>query len=200
MAAPPTLSQMLGLHGQQNFLVQHQMLSLGHSYRVMDSNKSTLFMVQGDAGQNIGGNLLGSAMGGGYLGRMATRSVNMTYALNNGSGQRCATLKKEGGSNSSTFTLVDNAGAPHVLITLNRGLMAGMQASAVYPNGQPLLSTSGNLMRHNFFIKNAQGQDCAKVHEAWVAIRDTYNIDMLAPIDPIFPLVFAVAIDYEKVK
>jgi hypothetical protein len=180
------------------------MLSLGHSYRVMDEQKNHLFTVRGDAGQNLTGNLLGGLVGGatgsGYLQRMAGRSVNMTYTLVGAQDTPLGTIRKEGGANSSVFTLTDLQGQPWVRITLERGLMGGITATAVYPDGRPMMQTHGNLLRHNFLIKDPSGADLAKVHEAWVAIRDTYNLDILGSIDPLYPLVYAILIDFEKVK
>ena len=195
----PTLSQALGLTGR-NYLVQHKALSLGHSYRVMDASKKHLFTVQGDAAQNITGNLLGNLAGGGYIGRLAARSVNMTYGIVAADGTRWGQLAKTGGGNQSMFTLTDNAGQPWVIIQMERGLMGGVKATAVWPNGQPMMQTSGNLLRHNFMIRDGAGADLAKVHEQWVSIRDTYNVDIMGNIDPLFPLVYAVVIDYEKEK
>ena len=194
----PTLSAALGLTGR-NYLVQHKVLSLGHSYRVMDANKNELFHVQGDAGQNLAGNALGSMVGG-YLGRMVARSIDMTYGIVAANGTRWGTLKKTGGANQSTFTLVDNGGQPWVIVQMARSLIGGVTATAVWPNGQPMMHTKGNLIRHNFFIKDPGGNDLAKVHQQWIAIRDTYNVDLLGNIDPLYPLTFSVVIDYEKEK
>jgi uncharacterized protein YxjI len=178
------------------------MLSLGHSYRVMDAGKNHLFTVRGDVGQNLGSNALSGLLGGSgsYLGRMAGRSVNMTYSLVNAQGAVLGSIQKEGGANRSQFTLMDSAGQRCVVVTLERGLMGGITAAAVSPDGRPMLQTEGNLVRHNFTIKDPGGTDLAKVHEAWVAVRDTYNIDMLGSIDPLYPLVFTILIDFEKVK
>jgi uncharacterized protein YxjI len=196
------MSVALGLLGKRSFLVQHQLLSLGHSYRVMDSEKRHLFTVQGNAGQNISSNMLGSLLGGSdsYLGRMAARSVDMTYTLTDAQGATYGTLAKQGGANQSSFTLLDSQGKPCVVVNLERSMIGGIKAAAMDPNGQPMLSTGGNLLRHNFVIKDAQGRDQAKVHEAWVAIRDTYNVDMMGDMDPLYPLVFTIMLDFEKVK
>jgi uncharacterized protein YxjI len=192
----------LGLQGRKNFLVQHQVLSLGHSYRVMDPEKRHLFTVQGNAGQNISGNVLGRLAGGSdsYLGRLAARSTNMTYTLVDANGTGLGRILKEGGGNQSTFTLEDSSGQRLFVIMLQRGVMGGITATAVDPNGKPMLQTSGNLVRHNFMIKDSAGSDLAKVHEAWVAVRDTYNVDMIGNLDPVYPLVFTILIDFEKVK
>jgi uncharacterized protein YxjI len=202
-AAGPSMGAALGLEGRRNFLVQHIVLSMGHSYRVMDPEKHHLFTVQGDVGQNLTANAFGNMLGGGsnsYLGRMAARSVNMTYTLVNAQGAQLGTILKEGGANSSTFTLVDSAGQRLVVVTLERGLMGGITAKAVRPDGSPILQTSGNLVRHNFTIAGPGGNELAKVHEAWVAVRDTYNVDLQGNVDPIYPLVFTILIDFEKEK
>lgn len=192
----------MGLVGQRSFLVQHQIMSFGHSYRVMDAQQRHLFAVQGNTNQNLSGNILGTLAGGSdsYFGRMAARSVNMSYTLVNPAGAVFGTILKEGGANQSTFTLVDPQGQRWVVVQLNRGMMGGITAAAMAPTGQPMMQTSGNLMRHNFMIKGAGGEDLAKVHEAWVAIRDTYNVDLMGNIDPLFPLVFTILIDFEKAK
>ncbi len=201
-SAAPTgdLSGALGLRGQKNFLVQHQVISLGHSYRVMDAHKHHLFTVRGDAGQNLQGNLLAGALGGGYLGRLAGRSVNMTYSLVTEGETVHGQVLKEGGGNQSTFTLTDPAGQRWLVVHLQRGVMGGITATAVNPAGQPMMQTSGNLLRHNFVIKDPSGKELAKVHEAWVAVRDTYNVDLMGEIDPMYPLVFTILIDFEKEK
>jgi uncharacterized protein YxjI len=192
----------LGLLGRRNFLVQHQILSLGHSYRVMDNEKRHLFTVQGNAGQNLSANALGRMVGGSdsYLGRLAARSTNMTYSLVDANGTALGTILKEGGANQSTFTLADSSGQRLFVISLQRGVMGGITATAAGSDGTPMLQTSGNLIRHNFMIKDSSGTDLAKVHEAWVAVRDTYNVDMIGSIDPVYPLVFTILIDFEKVK
>jgi len=168
----------------------------------MDPEKRHLFTVQGNAGQNLSGNALGRMVGGSdsYLGRLAARSTNMTYTLVDANGTGVGSILKEGGANQSTFTLVDSAGQRLFVITLQRGVMGGITATAVGPDGTPMLQTSGNLIRHNFLIKDPAGKELAKVHEAWVAVRDTYNVDMMASIDPVYPLVFTILIDFEKVK
>lgn len=192
----------LGLQGKRSFLVQHQVLSLGHSYRVMDTEQRHLFTVQGNTGQNLGGNALGGLLGGSdsYLGRMVARGVNMRYTLVNSGGVTLGTILKEGGANQSKFTLADSSGKPLFVIALQRGLMGGITATAASADGRPMLQTSGNLAGHNFMIMDAQGNDQAKVHEAWVAVRDTYNVDLSGTIDPVYPLVFTIMIDFEKVK
>ena len=202
VASAAGLSELLGLRGSGSFLVQHEVLSFGHSYRVMDAGKNHLFTVRGDAGQNLSGNALGNLLGGSgsYLGRMAARSVSMTYSLVNAQGAVLGSIQKEGGANHSQFTLTDSTGQRCVVVTLERGLMGGITATAVSPDGRPILQSGGNLVRHNFMIKDPGGRDLAKVHEAWVAVRDTYGVDMIGSIDPLYPLVFTILIDFEKVK
>jgi uncharacterized protein YxjI len=196
---PASLSDALGLVGRRNFLVQHVIVSLGHSYRILDAEKRHLFTVQGDVAQNLTGSLVAAEVGG-YLGRVFARGVDMTYAVVDAMGTRWATLRKQGSPNHATFTLLDNYQRPWVIINLARGLVGGIEAHALYPDGRPMMSTSGNLIRHNFAIRDPAGRDLAKVHEQWIAIADTYNVDLVADIDPLYPIVYSVAIDYEKLR
>ncbi|MCI4351942.1 MAG: hypothetical protein L3K14_00940 [Thermoplasmata archaeon] len=202
--ASPSLTARLGLQGRKQFIVQHQILAMGHSYRVMDHEKRHLFAVKGDVVQNMQANMMGSfisqATGSSYAGRLAGRSTDMTYTLVDAQGTLIGTFTKTGGANDSIFTLTDLMGRPWVMVTLNRGGFGGITATAVYPDGRPMMQTHGNLMRHDFRIRDPSGAELAKVHEAWAAVRDTYNIDIEGNIDPLYPLVFAVLIDYEKVK
>ncbi len=175
---------------------------MGHSYRVMDAEKRPLFTVRGNVGQNVRGNLLGSLAGGSdsYLGRMAARSVDMSYLLTDPEGQPRGQIAKSGGANESVFTLSDPTGRELVRVNLKRSLIGGVSATAVAPDGRPLFGTSGNLLRHNFAIQDGSGAVVARVHEAWVAVRDTYRLDLEQDVDPLLPLVFAVVIDFEKEK
>ena len=199
-----SLTAALGLEGQRKFLVQHQILSMGHSYRVMNAEKRHLFAVKGDIGQNMQANMMGSfvqrATRSSYDARIAERSSDMTYSLVDAQGTLLGTFNKQGGANVSMFTLTDLGGRPWVTVTLDRGAFGGIKATAVYPDGRPMMETHGNLMRHDFLIKGPSGSELAKVHEAWAAVRDTYNVDIMGNIDPLYPLAFAILIDYEKVK
>ena len=200
---PIDLQTALRLAGRKSFLVRHQVLSLGHSYTVMDEGKQPLFEVKGNKGQNIRAALVGdlvATVGGGYLGRRATRSMAMSYSLTDAQGTVWGTIQKEGSANSSVFTLVDRAGFSRVVITVQRSFMGGIQATAVSPDGRPMLQSEGNLLRHNFKIRDGVGNEVAKVHEKWVAIADTYNVDLFGNFDPLYPLLYAILIDYEKVK
>jgi uncharacterized protein YxjI len=188
---------MLGLEGKRQFLVRHQMLSIGHSYQVLDHEKHHLFTVKGSATQQFESNLMGGMFRNAGVGE---RMVNMTYTLVNSQDAVVGTFSKQGGPNESTFTLVDVNGQPWVMLTLHRGGFGGITATAVYPDGRPMMETKGNLMRHDFMVHDPSGAPLAKVHEAWASVRDTYNIDVLGNIDPLFPLAFSILIDYEKEK
>ena len=73
-----------------------------------------------------------------------------------------------------------------------------MTATAVAPDGRPLLEAKGHLISHNFSLHDGSGAEVAKVHEAWASVRDTYNLDVSAKVDPLAPLIFAILIDREK--
>jgi uncharacterized protein YxjI len=194
-AGGPSLGALLGLEGKRQFVVKHEMLSMGHSYRVMDHEKRHLFEVKGNVAQEMKSNFLGN-----IAGSFGERSGNMTYSLVNSQGAVVGTFNKQGGPNESVFTLIDVQGRPWVTVSLARGGFGGITATAVSPDGRPMMETKGNLMKHDFKIHDPSGAELAKVHEAWASVRDTYNIDLLGNIDPLYPLAFAILIDYEKVK
>jgi uncharacterized protein YxjI len=201
----PSLTARLGLEGKRQFIVQHQILALGHSYRVMDHEKRHLFAVKGDVAQqresSMMGSLLSQASGGSsYMAGIGERSTDLTYSLVDAQGTIIGSFTKQGAANDSIFTLTDLQGRPWVIVTLNRGGFGGITATAVYPDGRPMMQTHGNLLRHDFRIRDPNGAELAKVHEAWAAVRDTYHVDTEGNLDPLYPLVFAILIDYEKVK
>ena len=94
--------------------------------------------------------------------------------------------------------LTDSAGVPVLQVDVNRGLVGGLTATAALPDGRPMFQTHGNLIRHNFSILDPSGRELAKIHEAWASVRDTYSLDLVANVDPLGPLIFAILIDREK--
>lgn len=205
VAAPPPaadLGQALGLAGKTRFVVHHEVLSTGHSYTVQDDQKQHLFTLKGDTSQNVGSNFLGSLAGGSdsYLGRYVARSAPMSWTLVDPRGNVLAQLRKDGSGNAASFTLVDSTQQPQLVVQMTRHLTGGIDAVAVRPDGRPMLSAHGNLMRRTFALKDPAGAELAKVHENWVAVGDTYAVELMGPIDPVAPIVYSIVIDFEKAK
>jgi uncharacterized protein YxjI len=194
------LAQALGVGQLRSFLVQHQFFSNGRSYRVMSPEKQHLFTVrenfQQESQQNsmLGGIL--SSQGIGWGQRFGTQTFAWTVQDATGTVRANVTFRMSGGQ--SQATLVETSGSPLLTINLDRGLMNKLTATALTPQGQPVFQTQKNLIHHNFEVKDTSGREIAKVHEAFASARDTYRVDLSAPIDPVGPLIFAILIDREK--
>jgi uncharacterized protein YxjI len=182
-------------------------MAAGHSYRVLDHQKRHLFTARENFGAeaqanmaNAGGGGLFGAMqagmlGGGFQNRAQHRAF--AWSIHDAQGNPRGAIAVQLQGSVATSTLSDGAGTPIFSCQINRGF-TGMTATAVYPDGRPLLEAKGHLISHNFALHDASGAEVAKVHEAWASVRDTYNLDVSARVDPLAPLIFAILIDREK--
>jgi hypothetical protein len=202
--ARPPLSSLLGLEGVRSFLLQHQLVGSGHSYRVMDHQKRHLFTARENVGQEMRANFLGQTAGGGVFsafgsGLMPGAAMNRSFvwSLHDAGGNLQGTISIQITGGSAVSTLTDAAGAPLLGINISRGI-ASMTATAAYPDGRPALEAKGHLISHNFSLHDPSGAEVAKIHEAWASVRDTYNLDVAPRSDPLAPLILAIMIDREK--
>jgi len=199
-AAPP-LAETLGLQGCRSFILEHQLLSGGRSYRVLDHEKRHLFTVKENLAQELMANAFRgrtAPQNGLHFGRVEApaRTALWTVADRAGTPQGAITIQFAG--NVASSTLSDSAGAAVLGVSVERSMMGGLTATAAFPDGRAMLRTHGNLLRHNFQIQDAAGREVAKVHEGFVSIRDAYHLDLVGDVDPLSPLVFAILIDREK--
>ncbi|MGP8072640.1 MAG: zinc-ribbon domain-containing protein [Thermoplasmata archaeon] len=198
----PPLATALGLEGGRSFLLQHQLLAAGRSYRILTPEKRHLFTVKENFGQEMRSNFMGGMLGnqGGALGLGSTAFNHRTFAwtVHDAAGALRANITFQVSGYHATSTLADTAGSPILVVNVDRGLVGGLTATAVLPDGRPLFQTKGNLIHHNFSILDPSGRELAKIHEAWASVRDTYNLDLVAPVDPLGALIFAILIDREK--
>lgn len=196
---PAALRAALGLQGARSFLLQHQLLSGGRNYRVLNSEKKHLFTVREGLLQDLKANLMGGIRMreglGNYLGG---RSLTFTWTVADPTGNTLGTIGIEVLGPTAASTLFDANGAALLTVSVTRGMVGGLTASATLPDGRAMLEAKGNLLRHNFSIHDSAGTEVAKIHEAWASVRDTYNLDLVGDVDPLFPLIFAVLIDREK--
>jgi uncharacterized protein YxjI len=181
-------------------------MATGHSYRVLDHQKRHLFTARENfgaeaqanmaiAGGGVFGALQSGMLGNAFQNRTMNRALAWSIHDAQGNPRGAIAVQMQGGV--ATAILRDLQGAPIFSCQINRGL-TGMTASAVYPDGRPLLEAKGHLISHNFALHDGAGAEVAKVHEAWASVRDTYNLDVGARVDPLAPLVFAILIDREK--
>jgi hypothetical protein len=179
-------------------LLQHQLISGGRNYRVLNHEKRHLFTVKENLGQELRANFLGGLgqQGSGFHLGPGTRTFLWTVLDSAGSPHATITIQVRGFN--AVSTLADSAGAPILGVNVDRGMVGGLTATAAYPDGRTMLQTRGNLIRHSFSVHDPAGQEVAKIHEAFASVRDTYNLDLVGNVDPLYPLIFAILIDREK--
>jgi uncharacterized protein YxjI len=198
----PSLSEVLGLQGGRTFLLQHQLVGGGRNYRVLNAEKRPLFTVKENFGQEMRSNLLGGMLGQSGsnfgLGSTALNRQTMAWTIHDSAGGQRASITFQISGYHVVSTLTEASGTPLQVVTVDRGLVGGLTAMAALPDGRPLFQSKGNLIHHNFAILDATGREVAKIHEAWASVRDTYSLDLVAPVDPLGPLIFAILIDREK--
>ncbi len=202
-AAAPALSVALGLKGTTNFLLQHLLFSGARNYRVLDHQKRHLCTVKEDVREELITNVpTGPATPSSgpppWRGRNASPEQTLYWQVadSRGTSRAKITIQESGGT--SVSTLARPSGAPILAVTIARGPAGGLSATAAFPDGRPMFTTQGNLLRHDFTIHDATGASVAKVHEARVSLRDTYNLDLVGGAEPLCALVFAILLDREK--
>jgi uncharacterized protein YxjI len=190
------------LQGQPMLLMKMQILSLGKNYWVMDPAQTPLCYIGLDAGQNVSGQLLSSAVGtlaGGYVGRFVTRSQQYTYTVQDATHQVAILIRKGAGGNSSRFDVVDAAsGGSFGAIDLQRSLLGGLKATWVDPTGAPVMSTNGNILRRTYSIVGADGRELGRVRHKILAVRDVWQLEFEAGANHLYSSIFATILDFEK--
>ena len=198
-SAPP-LGQVLGLEGSKQFLVQHQWFSEGRNYRVLNHEKRHLFTIVENAGQELWANLFHSQQPPkmGFSVQFGASPHTFIWAIDGPNRTRLGLIQIQIHGMSVVASVVDTSGTPVVSIHIKKGMMGGLDATAAYPDGRPMFEAKGNLLRHSFQMHDPSGGVIAKIHEAFVTTRDTYNLDVVGNVDPLYPLLLAIMIDREK--
>ena len=190
------------LQGQPKLLMKMQILSLGKNYWVMDAAQKPLCYIGLDAGQNVSGQVLGAAVGaiaGDYIGRFAARSMEYTYTVKDASQQVAMLIKKGSGGNKSRFDVVDAmTGGSFGAIDMKRSLIGGLKASWLAPNGAPVMSTKGNIIRRKYSIMGADGRELGRVRHKILAVRDVWELEFEAGANHLYTSIFATILDFEK--
>jgi uncharacterized protein YxjI len=190
------------LQGQPMLLMKMQILSLGKNYWVMDSAQKPLCYIGLDASQNMSGQLLGSAVGavaGDYLGRFVARSQQYTYTVKDANQQVAMLIKKGPGGNTTRFDVVDAVtGGSFGAIEMKRSLIGGMKTHWLDPNGAPLMSTKGNVIRRKYSIVGADGRELGRVRHKILAVRDVWQLEFESGANHLYTSIFATILDFEK--
>lgn len=205
MAAPinPAAQGLVSsLTNQGTLLMKMRILSLGKNYDVMDTNQRVLCQVGLDSGQNIKGQMIGSAvsqLAGDYVGRWAQRSLQYTYTVKDPSGQLALEIRKGSGGNKADFQVVDPFSNALVgTIQLRRSLIGGLKAQWVAPNGQVYLLTKGNIIRRKYEIRDGANRAVGHVRHKILAIRDVWQLELLPGVNHLYSALFATVLDFEK--
>jgi uncharacterized protein YxjI len=196
-----TLGSALGVEGTRAFHLQHQLLSGGRNYRVLNHEKRHLFTVTENVREELMANFLRRATpppSGLQFGVVGPVTRSYAWVVADASGSPRASISIQMTGNSTVSTLADANGNPLFGVQVERGMMGGLTATAQYSDGSGSLTAHGNLLRHNFLLKDASGGEAAKIHEAWASVRDTYNLDLVGAGEPLGPLLLAILIDREK--
>ncbi|MCI4359308.1 MAG: hypothetical protein L3J95_02655 [Thermoplasmata archaeon] len=183
-------------------LMKMAILSLGKNYSIMDSNQRVLGTISLDAGQNLTGALIGSAVSqvaGGYVGRWAARRREYEYEVKDSQGQLAMHIRKGKGGNTSVFQVVDAAtGGSFGHIDMKRSFIGGLKAAWVAPDGSQLMSSKGNILRRKYAIVGANGAELGKVRHKILAVRDVWQLELGPGTNHLYSAIFATILDFEK--
>lgn len=183
----------LPLVGQKKFLLRQRALAIGATYDVLDENKNALFKIKQSAGEAVG-----TALVGAVAGRLAKRYMKRNYDILTADDRGVGKIAKGSGAFKTGYTITLNDGRTIGVINVKRSLIGGLKASLLDMNGQPMISTKGNLIRRKYMMKDNGGNEIARVTAKMLQIRDTYSVELKGQMHPIYPLTFAVIIDFEK--
>jgi len=168
----------------------------------MNEQQQVLCKVGLDSGQNVKGQLLGSAvssLAGDYVGRWAQRSLAYTYVVRDAQGNPALEIRKGSGGNKAEFVVVDpQTNVALGKIDLQRSLIGGLKASWVAPDGQVYLHSKGNIIRRKYEIVGADGRSMGRVRHKILAIRDVWQLELEPQVNHLFSALFATVLDFEK--
>jgi hypothetical protein len=197
----PPLESILGLGGHRYCLLQHELATLGHTYRVMDREKNHLFTIHEGARREEGRHFEvageGSQPGFHRMTVSPGESSAQWAVVDSGSNVR-GSISVQIRGNHAMSSLTDEAGNAVVFVDIEKSGFDKLTAHALYPDGRPMFEGRGTMFGHNFSIHAPTGEELAKTHEAWGSVHDTYVLEILGQVDHLSPLVFAILIDSEK--
>src|SRR4029077_21058987 len=124
----PPLRALLGLEGHRKFLLQHQLLSLQRSYRVMTPVQRLLFTLKENSGQELWARLFHdrpAPQPGLHFGFTSFPTRTTLWGLEDAGGNLQGVVEVQLHGNSAVSTLVDGAGAPVLAVQVQRSLIGG---------------------------------------------------------------------------
>ena len=182
----------LPLSGRTRFLLRQRVLSIGATYDILDESKNPLFKVRQDSGNALGTALVGA------LYKFASRSMTRSYYIETVDDRLVGVLEKGKGAFTTAYTITLTTGQMVGYINVRRGFMGGLKAALLDAQGRPMIDTQGNLLRRKYTMRDAAGGEVARITAKMLQIGDTYSVELFGNVHPIYPLTFAVIIDFEK--
>jgi uncharacterized protein YxjI len=191
----------LPLAGRSKFIIRQKALAIGDTYTVMDENKADLFIIKQAGKEAVKAALVGAALGaiaGDAIGGIGKRRMERNFDIMTLDGRWVGRIYKGKGAYKSPFDVTLSNGQLVAKIATKRSFIGGLKASLLDGNGQPMISTKGNLIRRKYMMKDNGGNEIARVTAKLLQIRDTYTVELKGNMHPIYPLAFAIIIDFEK--
>jgi uncharacterized protein YxjI len=182
-------------------MIRQKALAIGDTYTVMDENKSDLFMIKQGGKEAVKAALAGaafSALAGDTLGGIAKRRMERNFDIMTLDGRWVGRIHKGKGAYKAPFDVTLSNGQIVAKIATKRSFIGGMKATLLDANGQPMITTKGNLIRRKYMMKDNAGNEIARVTAKILQIRDTYTVELKGNMHPIYPLSFAIIIDFQK--
>lgn len=69
------------------------------------------------------------------------------------------------------------------------------------PSGNEIAKINGNVLEHDYYIQDMNGNGIAQIHKKWITVRDSYSLEMLNPyFDPYLALAYAISLDNTEKK
>lgn len=199
--ALPSLADRLGLGGRREFLLQHELIALAHTYRVLDRENHHLFTVRETAHRDPS-MTFGAPIGQPHLGvqrvQVGPGEHDSEWAILGVDSTPVGTITIREKSGHAVCSVADAGGSARLFVDIEHSGMDKIAAKAETAQGEFLFQAHGTEFTHNFPLLGADGREVAKVHEAWASVRDSFGVEITGAVDPFSPLIFALLLDDDK--
>jgi uncharacterized protein YxjI len=189
----------------RQFRLQHLLVGPRHSYRVTNPENVRLFTVGenlAEERQALWNNFVHPSQPGEPRFKVTWGAASVPpqvsyWGLEDFAGNLQGSLSLEVRRGQGTATLTDASGATVLTVAVTRH-PASITTEASDAAGRPILEARGDLFHLRFSIHDASGAEVARVHEAAASLRDTYTLELVGNVDPVYAVVFTILIDHYK--
>jgi uncharacterized protein YxjI len=77
-------------------------------------------------------------------------------------------------------------------------MIGGLKATWGGPDGQPWMTTKGNIIRRKYTIVAPDGRVLGRVRHKILAIRDVWQLELDPGANHLYSAIFATVLDFEK--